>query len=822
MTGQNTERLALDAAPSRRRPPGSPRRRVSRTATVAIVLAAATLLACPVGCAARHIARGDAAMLDNRPAEALQHYRNALRRDEDLAGDAEFQARMRAAKCRAAYAEGQRLAAQGRWEQAIAEYQESLSIDPTFARAASALAVVRQAASKAQYGEAIRWADQGDLTRAGEHLTKALEHWPDNADAAEALASLSGTYSREDGGATTLLAQARELMEQRTWPRAADLLAQAKAANKNLLPARAGLHECKQQMDRAATLLNQGRRLLAQRKLDDAIGSFESALAIWPGLQAARADLSRAEALRQQAEQLHALATAHAARGEWDQTVAATEQALAVYPSHAEALALRLRARREAAEAHCRAGNEYLANDNFAAAEREFRAAAVSYPGWQPARTGLGRVNTIRGDQAASQGLPGSAMLWYLAAREHQPTAQGAALRRARAKVLDRVGFSLAVDLRPGPYSQAATTGDMRAELMRDVFTVKPAFVDVLPARRGDQADYVAVVEVDDVGINTDLVRREHRTAGFTVLSEMPNPAIPQLRARLRGVQRELNELRRKADHKCDACDGEGKTKCPRCKGTGKIVETRPAPKRKAAGPQPRQGEKVAPTTTEARARQPRRRNDDQKAPPSREDKPCPRCKGKGTLPCKPCGGTGRMQHAMKDRIARKQAEAERIRRELRRTPNLIRQHIPAVWEYAVCRYEKTGTVAVRVSIRDQAGRVVARDIPVRASVSFDDTAVENPNARIGVRADDLDLPTDSRVLRAAVQAVAGKAARAALRAAIQSEARACREHIDALSGAGRTAEWIEASVELALLIEPIDAGESAHMLRRLRDTQPR
>ncbi len=240
-----------------------------------------------------HVQYGNVLMHQDRPAEALEHYRRALERRADVpdihnnAGNALFRL--------------------GRAKEAKAHYMQALSLDPGFARA--------------RYNLGLLLAREGNRSGAGEQYRAALAAWPEFVEARLAL----GQILLGEGRPAEALAEfdrARPLA-----PRSADLL-----QNRGMALARLGRPAEAEASYRAAVGVdprradawnNLGGTLLDLGRTEEGLAAFDRSLAADTG--SARTNINRGVAL----ERL----------GRSDEAAEAYRRALSLDPGSAEAAA---------------------------------------------------------------------------------------------------------------------------------------------------------------------------------------------------------------------------------------------------------------------------------------------------------------------------------------------------------------------------------------------------------------------------------------------------------------------------------------------------
>jgi len=741
--------------------------------TLTALVLAGTVLAISTGCAARYIKKGDAAMLADRPAVALEQYHKALRKDSDLAEDPVFVAKLQRAEYLTAYQLGLRQAEAGQWTEAVRSFRDALLIRPDFLPAAEALERTKRLASDAYYQQAIRAADADRLAEAARRLDRAIAFEPANSDAVAALESIRRPGARADTEAAKLCEQARALQSRKRWGEAEGLLAETVRLDPNHLPARATRHRGGQQMLRAHRLSAEGAELAADKRLDEAIQTFRQALETWPYLQTAQEGLDEATRRRETAEKLFLAAQDFAVAGQWDSAVSTASACLELFPHHGQARHLLAHSRLAAATAHVERGDDLLGAGELDAAAASYRAALDYQPDMSSAREGLADVAVARGDLAAKANLWGRALLRYAQAAELDPQRAGAGkLLAARAAVTERNAFTLAVDVRPG---QGAETNELHRALLAKLVHRRPDFMTIAAA---GAADYRAVIDPDDSDIDTRLTGRRSFSKAYTVMHNVPNPAIHLLRLRLNTESRKLERLRRELNRKCHVCGGSKTVMCAACKGRGHVF-------RKTG-----------------------------KAKPKYRRLVCTTCRGKGRAVCSRCKGSGRAGIVTFRDVQNQQRKVARVRGQLSAAPPTVVRPTAVYWPYTVATYEKVGRLEVDVSVRG-GSRTVKRFSAVGTFHQADEV-VENANPHIGLFADGLNLPDDEYIRRRLSSGAGAKAGEAILQIVLADRIAAVRAEAARLERAGKADEAVEAEVDLAVLLEVSDPTESQRHLARL------
>ena len=749
------------------------------------------------GCAADKLMKqGDAMLAGDRAIEAVGYYEQAQVEKPKLATDAGFSAKLARARCLAAYQRGASLGGQGEWERAVTAFQESLQLGAEAADAPRALAEAKREASTIRHRRALERADEGKLNEAILELRRALELNPENLDAKDALESVEGRKRDELSRAESLYGEALAQQGERRWLAAGETLRKAIVANANHLPARIRLHTGEARLAEARKARAEGQRLSGEKRLDAAIASYESALGVWPFFEDARRELGETRRRREVAQGHLNRAKELAAKGEWDEAAQASHAALGTYPHFQEAQALLTRSKQEAAAAHLGTGNGLLAEGKLEEAEAAFARALGYVPDMLAAREGLALADVTRGEAAEAQSLWGNALVWYMNAADHVGRPEyRAKVSAARGAVLGRIGFGVRIEAGGGA-GGGAETSQLKSLVVQGVSGKKPAFLDVADA---GGAAYTARVQVTRLDIAERHVGTEQRVHAYALRQVVPNPKLPELHQKLLDARHDLARTMRAYHRRCRSCRGTGRLTCPKCGGTASLP----------CGPCGGTGIVAG--------------------------NPCPTCHGTGKTYCNACStdairngwiicprckGYGNEERLKEKDVRFKRTVVERAERALRSEPTTVVVQATAQWPYTVETFEKSGALSAGLEIVDGAtGRVVHTEAVQRTSRDTDQT-IQNANPAIGLSDDAATLPSDAEVCDALVRSAAGELAGRVLSAVVQARVNAAQGRAQRLSAAGNDSEAVEAYVDAALLVEPLNAAEARRVLKELRGAQ--
>jgi len=292
---------------------------------------------------------------------------------------------------------------------------------------------------------------------------------------------------------------------------------------------------------------------------------------------------------------------------------------------------------------------------------------------------------------------------------------------------------------------------------------------------------------------------------------------------------------------RCGHCAGSGKTACGRCRGTGKVRGDKNCTHCSASG-------KVACSTCKGRGhgrcghctgsgrstcvhckgagRGRGHRNCSHCGASGKST--CSACGGRGygrcgtcansgvsgQVTCSRCRGRGRATSITSRDLDRRRKCISDLEWKLRRCPDRITRPFPAEWRYVLCTHTKSGAMDATVSI--SSGLTGRWSFTVRDTVSSDDTTIENANPGIGLRSDSLDLPSDRAICDRLVRSVSREAAHRFLTAAVGAEIGNARKRVSNATSRDDRVALIEASVDLAHLLEWSRGREASQILNAL------
>ena len=388
-------------------------------------LAATLAIAIPLltGCqATQYMNRGDRALLEGRPHEALASYQRAAMYDAKLRADPEYRAKLTEATWQAAFADGQAQSAVQNWEQAIASFEVAVENNPGFQPAIAGLAKAKVGGAQLRYDRAITNADEGDLKSAEANLNQALAWNPSHASARAALDSIA----RRDlpTASEQRYAGALKHVEAKHWDTVASETSAIISLDQNHLPARALLHRAKGQLAESRQIHEQASTQFGNMRYDDAIELAKRSLSVWSTNADATYVLNRAQAKRHESEKHYVRAQMLADQGDFDGALTAMGDCLDVYPYHPAGATFMKQTRLDAAATYNAEGKKQLAAGNLNEAEQAFRRVLRYVPNDADAKDGLVEVIYAFGQGAEKQGLHGNALLFYMDAVSQRPKSQ--------------------------------------------------------------------------------------------------------------------------------------------------------------------------------------------------------------------------------------------------------------------------------------------------------------------------------------------------------------------------------------------------------------
>ena len=719
------------------------------------------------GCAtSRLIKEGDRNMSANRPGGAVRFYEKAIGKKPNLVNNKKFMTKLQRANCLAAYEEGQALASKGQWDQAVGRFSDSLKIDPEFSKARTALRYARQQAAIVHHKEAISNADNGNLRGASSELRLALQMDPNNTDVQTALGSLGATRTSPAQNAYEL---AKEMQKERKWLRAAEVLSEAVKQHPNDILCRVELYGSRRQLEQAKKLRTEGIQLGRERRLDKAMATLVQAKGIWPFIEQVDEPLAKARAERDQAEEFYRQATALAEKSDWPAVIEKAQAGLAVFPFHEGIIAVLAQAKHQTAQKHLQEGRSLLKEGQSPEADRAFYKALEYVPDMSQAQQGVAEIAFQRGSKAEQAGLWGEALVWYTEAIDHHDTDQYQRQKAAmREKIVERIGYSLAVEVTDGHRRVSADAATLQSKVLDIIARKSPEYLWAESGHEhGSWGDYQASLDIREFDVDSRIIRSDNRVHNYTIYQDVPNPEIPRILGRLESARQRLRRMRHQVNQPCYACQGKGKVKCSACSGKGKSD--------------------------------------------------CPRCHGSGQVNCGKCRGSGRNPDVDHKDVRRQERKVQGLEGELRRTPSTISQGFRAQWPYTVEHHEKKGVTEVGISIADTSTAEVFHRDAIGKRDEHRDSTIQNPNPSIGLKPNDLNLPADAEVRRRLMDQIALQGSSRVLKAVINKRIAETHAKIDHLRQEQKDAQALEAEADLASLLGARDPKAAAEIINRLR-----
>ncbi len=582
----------------------------------------------------------------------------------------------------------------------------------------------------------------GRPTVAHRHLQLALEKKPDLAEDPRFAAHFQRVT------AESLHAQGDQMAQSNQWRAAMQHYRDAIGADSSYAPAR--------HYKKGAALADQG-------KLDAAIVSMQDAVEFDASHQAAHDELAHLLELRRQrrarAAELYDRSVVLVEQQQWDEALSAVRSAQELTPNDARMAAQVKAIRMAAAKDLTSRARRQLAAGALDAAEADFDKALGYVPSHHDAKRGMANADFARGEQARRDGRPGRAMLWHLAANEHlRHPRYEEAISAARREILGQ--HTLDVAIRGGPSEKLA------AGALTRFASNKPEYVRLTDEAN---ADYIVDVSAANLNVRQEVVGTHQATHTYYEQRDVPNPRIPHLESKLRHAERRLAGLRRRNQHPCDACGGNG------------WIEVHHAERSRRDA------------TTGKRGRIDRR--------------------GKTRRQCDRCGGSGRRNNVSHRDISRARSKVDKLRHELSCEPAYVQQRHPRHWNYTVTDYAMTSDLEAVITLADRvAGEQIDTQV-VKRHFLTEDSAVANANPSIGLHDDPLQLPSNghvrSRLIAGAADEIASR-----LVATIANVRRAALEaEAQRIGGEGAT----ELRIAAALMLEPVEPARTKQLLEQLR-----
>jgi tetratricopeptide (TPR) repeat protein len=194
----------------------------------------------------------------------------------------------------------------------------------------------------------------------------------------------------------------------------------------------------------------------------------------------------------------------------------------------------------------------------------------------------------------------------------------------------------------------------------------------------------------------------------------------------------------------------------------------------------------------------------------------CRRCRGKRRLDCPHCHGRGRIGTATDWDVRRKEDEIRDLSRRLDRAPATVMHKVPAEWPYTVERYEITGVAEAGLLLLEPDTGVVVHAERVRKDAAYSDQVIQNANPDIGLQNDPLDLPALSTVHGQLADRLASAVATKLSTAVLTDRARDRLAQADELERAGLSDQALEARVAAGVLLQKVRDAEGDRLINKL------
>jgi hypothetical protein len=149
--------------------------------------------------------------------------------------------------------------------------------------------------------------------------------------------------------------------------------------------------------------------------------------------------------------------------------------------------------------------------------------------------------------------------------------------------------------------------------------------------------------------------------------------------------------------------------------------------------------------------------------------------------------------------------------------PVTVTESFSAEWPYVINHYEKSGDIRTRIQITSNVPGATPEVITVRKTFRQKDATVNNPNPRIGLRADPLILSSNDEVRTSLIRTAGSEVAAKIVAAVLKAKASEVRVKAENASRRGNSIDATEAYVDLVHIMRPYDSTAAARLLERLR-----
>jgi len=255
----------------------------------------------------------------------------------------------------------------------------------------------------------------------------------------------------------------------------------------------------------------------------------------------------------------------------------------------------------------------------------------------------------------------------------------------------------------------------------------------------------------------------------------------------------------------CSSCSGRGHGRCGHCSGAGRSACSH------CRGAGHRQGHRNC-THCSASGKG-----------------TCSACQGRGWgkcgtcnnstghVTCSSCNGRGRATSVTRHDLDHKRRSIDELEWKLRRAPDRVTRGFPAEWGYVECTHTKSGVMDATVTLLPPAaGLRTGWSFTLRDTTSSSDTVIENANPDVGLHQDELDLPSDRTLAAGMVRSLARQAAYQIIATAINAEVANARKSVSTAASKDDATALVEATVDLAHLLEWSNKREALRLLNAL------